>query len=110
VRLNSLNQIASNLRESQASSKLEKQVQEELNKQGLHSEKDLKERELESLTNVVSPDQLEQRYQQIAQMKHLLFRQEHKNRRISKIKSKLYHKLKKREKDREEKKLIDYLE
>lgn len=43
-------------------------------------------------------------------MKHLLFRQELKNRRISKIKSKLYHKIKKREKDREEKKLIDYLE
>lgn len=43
-------------------------------------------------------------------MKHLLFRQEMKNRRISKIKSKLYHKIKKREKDREEKKLIDYLE
>ena len=33
-----------------------------------------------------------------------------KNRRISKIKSKLYHKIKKREKDREEKKLIEYLE
>lgn len=33
-----------------------------------------------------------------------------KNRRVSKIKSKLYHKLKKRERDREEKKLIDYLE
>lgn len=33
-----------------------------------------------------------------------------KNRRISKIKSKLYHKLKKRERDREEKKLIEYLE
>lgn len=33
-----------------------------------------------------------------------------KNRRISKIKSKLYHKLKKRDKEREEKKLIDYLE
>lgn len=43
-------------------------------------------------------------------MKSLLFRQEMKNRRISKIKSKLYHKIKKREKDREEKKLIDYLE
>ena len=43
-------------------------------------------------------------------MKNLLFRQEMKNRRISKIKSKLYHKLKKREKEREEKKLIDYLE
>lgn len=33
-----------------------------------------------------------------------------KNRRIAKIKSKLYHKIKKREKDREEKKLIEYLE
>ena len=43
-------------------------------------------------------------------MKNLLFRQELKNRRISKIKSKLYHKLKKREKEREEKKLLDYLE
>jgi U3 small nucleolar RNA-associated protein 14 len=43
-------------------------------------------------------------------MNSLLFRQEMKNRRISKIKSKLYHKIKKREKDREEKKLIEYLE
>lgn len=43
-------------------------------------------------------------------MKHLLFRQEMKNRRVSKIKSKLYHKLKKREKEREEKKLVDYLD
>lgn len=43
-------------------------------------------------------------------MKSLLFRQEIKNRRISKIKSKLYHKIKKREKDREEKKLLEYLE
>jgi U3 small nucleolar RNA-associated protein 14 len=43
-------------------------------------------------------------------MKNLLFRQEMKNKRISKIKSKLYHKIKKREKDREEKKLLDYLE
>ena len=109
VRLNSVNQIASNLRENQASSKLEKQIQEELQKQGLHSEKDLKNMEFEALKHV-SPDQLEQRYQQIAQMKHLLFRQEHKNRRISKIKSKLYHKLKKRDKEREEKKLIEYLE
>jgi U3 small nucleolar RNA-associated protein 14 len=36
-------------------------------------------------------------------MKHLLFRQEMKNRRISKIKSKLYHKLKKREKKEKKK-------
>lgn len=43
-------------------------------------------------------------------MKHLLFRQEHKNKRIKKIKSKLYHKLKKKEKQREEGKLKAYLE
>lgn len=110
VRLNSVGQIASNLRESQATSKLERQIQEELARQGLHSERDLKQREAESLKSNVTPEQLEQRYNQMAQMKSLLFRQELKNRRISKIKSKLYHKLKKREKDREEKKLIDYLE
>ena len=33
-----------------------------------------------------------------------------KNKRIAKIKSKLYHKIKKRDKDREEKKLLEYLE
>ena len=33
-----------------------------------------------------------------------------KNRRVAKIKSKLYHKLKKRDKEREEKKLRDHLE
>lgn len=43
-------------------------------------------------------------------MKNLLFRQEMKNRRIAKIKSKLYHKIKKREKQREEKKLLNQLE
>jgi U3 small nucleolar RNA-associated protein 14 len=110
VRLNSINQIASNLRDTHATSKLERQIQEELSRQGLRSEKDVKQIELESLSASVKPEQLEQRYGQIAQMKHLLFRQEMKNRRVSKIKSKLYHKLKKREKDREEKKLIDYLE
>jgi len=66
--------------------------------------------EADSLKSSVTPEQLEHRYGQLAQMKHLLFRQELKNRRVSKIKSKLYHKLKKREKEREEKKLVDYLD
>lgn len=43
-------------------------------------------------------------------MKSLLFRQELKNKRIKKIKSKLYHKLKKKEKNRETEKLRSYLE
>ena len=92
-------------------SKLEEQVQAELKRQGLQNEQDLKLREQQDLLDgSLTAEQLDQRYQQIAQMKHLLFRQEHKHRRIAKIKSKLYHKIKKREKDREEKKLLDYLE
>ena len=43
-------------------------------------------------------------------MKQLLFRQEIKNKRIKKIKSKLYHKLKKKEKSREEGKMRAYLQ
>lgn len=42
-------------------------------------------------------------------MKKLLFRQEIKNRRVSKIKSKLYHKLKKKDNDREAAKLEQYM-
>ena len=109
VRLNSVNQIANNLKENQPQTALEKSITDELTKQGLRSEKDFKERELENLQHV-DAKQLEERYHQLSQMKNLLFRQEIKNRRISKIKSKLYHKIKKREKDREEKKLLEYLE
>ena len=43
-------------------------------------------------------------------MKHLLFLKESKNKRLSKIKSKLYHKLKKREQNKEENKLLDELD
>lgn len=39
-----------------------------------------------------------------------MFRQEAKNKRIKKIKSKLYHKLKKKDKHREEEKVRAYLE
>jgi len=53
---------------------------------------------------------MEQRYQELSKLKSLLFKSEIKNRRVSKIKSKLYHKIKKRDKDREEKKLRDHLE
>jgi U3 small nucleolar RNA-associated protein 14 len=45
----------------------------------------------------------------MGRLKSLLFRQEIKNRRIAKIKSKLYHKLKKKERDREETKLRQYM-
>ena len=43
-------------------------------------------------------------------MKQLLFRQEIKNKRVKKIKSKLYHKLKKKDRTREEGKMKQYLQ
>lgn len=45
----------------------------------------------------------------MAKLKTLLFRQEIKNRRVSKIKSKLFHKLKKKDREREEEKLKQYM-
>ena len=69
----------------------------------------MKNKELDALKNVDSA-QLKERYAELARLKSLLFKSEMKNRRVSKIKSKLYHKIKKRDKDREEKKLRDYME
>lgn len=69
----------------------------------------MKKAEFESLSGIDSK-QLEERYSQLGKIKSLLFRQEIKNKRIKKIKSKLYHKLKKREKQREETKMRTYLE
>ena len=69
----------------------------------------MKNKELDALRNVDSA-QLKERFAELARLKSLLFKSEMKNRRVSKIKSKLYHKIKKRDKDREEKKLRDYME
>jgi len=97
VRLDSMTQIASNF--SKPESSLEQEVMAVLQKKGLASEKDIVGQELEE---GVTAEQLEERYAKLAQMKNLLFRQEMKNKRVAKIKSKLYHKIKKREKMREE--------
>ena len=63
----------------------------------MSSEKALKQSEFDLLSGI-DASQLEQRYQNLAKVKTLLFRQEAKNKRIKKIKSKLYHKLKKKDK------------
>ena len=65
---------------------------------------------MDALGNKVDAEQLKQRYEELAKLKSLLFKSEIKNRRVAKIKSKLYHKLKKRDKEREKKKLMDHLE
>ena len=109
VNLKSLGQMAANLTEATASTDMEKQIQKQLKASGIQSEKDLKSAEFDSLKGVDSA-QLEARYSQLSKMKSLLFRQEAKNKRIKKIKSKLYHKLKRKDKQREENKVRAYLE
>ena len=113
VTLNSLGQIAANLDTNKSggfSDQLEQQVQAELQRQGLKSEKDMKAKEMEALGSKLDSKQIQDRYNEISKLRSLLFKSELKNRRVSKIKSKLYHKIKKRDKDREEKKLKDHLE
>lgn len=46
----------------------------------------------------------------MSKMKTLLFRQEIRNRRVKKIKSKLFHKIRKRGRDRDEEKLLEDLD
>ena len=75
----------------------------------MSSERALKQKEMDSLQGV-DAEQMEMKYGQLNKMKQLLYRQEIKNKRIKKIKSKLYHKLKKKEKNREEGKVKAYLE
>lgn len=84
---------------------LEQQIHDELKRQGLHTEKDIVSKEISGLEGSLDTKQLAQKYDEMARLKRLLFRQEIKNRRVSKIKSKLYHKLKKKDKEREEEKL-----
>ena len=88
---------------------MEKQIQAELKRQGLQSEADVKKQEME-MAGGIDADELASRYGEISKLKSLLFRQEMKKKRVAKIKSKLYHKLKRKETDREEKKLREYLE
>ena len=106
---NSIGQIASNVVGRAPASQLEAQIQAELKKQGLHTENDLITQEVDSVKNLDAA-QLSERYQEIGKLKSLLFRQEMKKKRVKKIKSKLYHKLKRKDADREEKKLREYLE
>ena len=70
----------------------------------------MKQKEMDSLGSKLDAKQMEQRYQELGKLKSLLFKSEIKNRRVAKIKSKLYHKIKKRDKERENKKMRDHLE
>lgn len=87
---------ASLINESQLVTDLEKEVQSVLSTSKL-AEKDIqKTEELELIK--VSPEEIKARQKALMQMRELMFRNEAKAKRVKKIKSKAYHRLKKKEK------------
>jgi U3 small nucleolar RNA-associated protein 14 len=92
-----------------AKSTLEIQLEAELNRQGLTNEAQIAQREEEDLLRIMPGEEYRARKDKMM-VKNMLFRQEIKNKRLSKIKSKLYHKIKKRTKNKEETKLLEQLQ
>ncbi|ORX55819.1 small-subunit processome [Hesseltinella vesiculosa] len=81
-----------------ASTNLEKQIEQALQDAGM---KDEELEAFESLKlNKLSVEEVEQRRQELAMMRELMYRHERKAKRMKKIKSKAYRKLKRKEKAR----------
>ena len=105
-------EIAKNINKN----KKNKQIKDDLNSE---IEKILKEnncvcdeqilnKEKEELKNI-NPEELERRYKELRQIRSRLFQKEIENRRKAKIKSKLYHKIKKNKRIKEENDLLEQL-
>ncbi|RHY27019.1 hypothetical protein DYB32_008913 [Aphanomyces invadans] len=62
----------------------------------------LKEEAAELAANEISVDEVRARQGELAKMRAMMFYQEQKNKRIKKIKSKLYHKIRNKQEDRKE--------
>ena len=88
---------------------LEQEIHKALIKDGLATEKDIMEKEQKDLLQL-DPEEMMNRVKQMSKLKFVLFNQELKNKRIARIKSKLYHKIKRKAKEKEEAKLIQELE
>jgi U3 small nucleolar RNA-associated protein 14 len=107
-------EIAKNINVNE--NKKNKQIKDDLNAE---IEKILKEnncvcdeqilnKEKEELKNI-NPEELERRYKELRQIRSRLFQKEIENRRKAKIKSKLYHKIKKNKRIKEENDLLEQL-
>uniref|UniRef100_A0A7S3JEF0 Uncharacterized protein n=1 Tax=Euplotes harpa TaxID=151035 RepID=A0A7S3JEF0_9SPIT len=101
--------LASMATDFEAKDEFEKEIQQALVKEGLATEKDIMEKEKKELLQL-DPEEMMQRLKQMSKLKFLLFNQEIKSKRLARIKSKLYHKIKRKAKEKEEAKLIQELE
>lgn len=74
-------------------SALENKIEAKLKELNLFKEEDIVNEEKELLKKL-NPDEAQKRQTELTKHRNLMFYQELKNKRISKIKSKLYHKIK----------------
>jgi len=86
----------------------EKDINDILKKEKYETDEQILKKEQEELMKV-NPEELKKRYEEIKKIRFLLFQKEHNSKRKAKIKSKLYHKIKKKQREREEKDLLEKL-
>lgn len=87
----------------------EKQIKEALIKNNCETDDKILEKENEELMKI-NPDELKKRYEELRRVRYLLFQKEIANKRKAKIKSKLFHKINKKRKEKEESELLKQLE
>lgn len=88
---------------------LEKSIKDMLVKNKYDTDDKILEQENQKLLSV-NPDDLKRRYEELKKIKYLLFQREIDNKRKSKIKSKLAHKIKKKQREREENTILSQLQ
>ena len=87
---------------------LNTQIEQILIENNCVSDQQVLDQEKEELKNI-NPEELERRYKELRQIRARLFQKEIENKRKAKIKSKLYHKIKKNKRIKEENDLLEQL-
>lgn len=88
---------------------LELEIKEALIKNNYQTDDKILEQENNKLYNYVDPELIKKRYEELRNMRSLMYQQEIRNKHRNKIKSKLYHKIKKRQKTKLEEKILEQL-
>ena len=100
--------INKNKKNKQIKDDLNAEIEKILKENNCVCDEQILNKEKEELKNI-NPEELERRYKELRQIRSRLFQKEIENRRKAKIKSKLYHKIKKNKRIKEENDLLEQL-
>ena len=100
--------INKNKKNKQIKDDLNAEIEKILEENNCVCDEQILNKEKEELKNI-NPEELERRYKELRQIRSRLFQKEIENRRKAKIKSKLYHKIKKNKRIKEENDLLEQL-